>query len=364
MTDRYVDKQIKVLEFICKENFREDAITSSLLKITDNELEKILGELQWSNLLKVRERELLNSGDEHRSYDDILIYYLVMNKDGLANLLARLKKNYPRHSKTIIQEKILKKISRRFKGITTREEIIELLQEWGVPKVLIEYHPTECETIFSALNYYALSAKKEDYSIFAKIMEGLVHPFMFGGNREKSQTTIDNFNCLIEEDKFVIKDGCFQRIGKDDSQKHNQLHKKNSPEKIAILEIPERSHEEYAISVKDREIWINNYFISKPHAVGSNLEFFLYLLDNPNKEIKKSELPTNLKNQISKKNFSKILNALGFKGEILKTFFPKRSKSILSFKQRVNHNYLVERGIKEDILLKELRLAHTKNNPK
>ncbi|MFA7208740.1 MAG: hypothetical protein WC120_00495 [Parcubacteria group bacterium] len=227
MTDRYVDKQIKVLELICKNNFEEEAISSHALKITDNELEKILEEFQQSNLLKVQQKDLLNSSDEYRAYDDILIYYLVMNKDGLTNLLAELKKNHPRHDKSIIREKNLKKISKRFGGIITRAEIIESLQEWGVPKSLIEYQPTECEMIFSILNYYALSAKKEDYYVFAKIIEGLVQPFMFDGDRKEMEKTIDNFNCLIEDDNFVIKNGHLQR-GRDDANSNIVVSRENS----------------------------------------------------------------------------------------------------------------------------------------
>ena len=363
MADRYVDKQIKVLEFICKNNFREDAVTSSLLKITDDELEKILEELQWFNFLKIQQKDLLNINDEHRAYDDILIYYVVTSKDGLANLLAKLKKNYPRHSKPIIREKTLEKISKHFSDVASKEEIVELLIECGVPKSLIGHQPTKWKMVFSILNYYALSTKKDDYNIFAKIIEGIVHPLMSDGNKEEAQKVATRFNGLIEYDDFVIKDSHLRKIKHNDPERHSKLDKNTFSAKTNTLKTPIASHiKEYVISAKDREIRINDYLLSKPHAVGSNFEFFLFLLANPDKEIKKSELSSDLRSQIGKKSFSKILNALGFKGEILKTFFPKRGKSSLLFKQQVNYDYIVNSGIREGILLKELELAHIKNS--
>lgn len=123
--------------------------------------------------------------------------------------------------------------------------------------------------------------------------------------------------------------------------------------------------DKYNITLKDREIWVNDrYLLSKPHSIGSNMEFFLYILDNQDKEIKRSELPQNIITEIKGKKFSKIINALGFKGEILKAFFPKRGKGSVLFKQSVNKSELKKIGINEDLFLKELALAHAKHGPK
>lgn len=123
--------------------------------------------------------------------------------------------------------------------------------------------------------------------------------------------------------------------------------------------------DKYEISIKDRELWINNtYLLSKPFAVGSNFEFFLYLFENTDKEINEADLPIGIRKEINGKRFHKILNALGFKGEILKAFFPKRGNDKLIFKKRVTGEEILERGIDKDIFLKELDLAHAKNSPK
>lgn len=123
--------------------------------------------------------------------------------------------------------------------------------------------------------------------------------------------------------------------------------------------------EKYGVSVNDREIWINNkYLINKPHAVGSNMEFFSYIMENKNKEIRRNKLPDSVQKEIRGKGFSKIINALGFSGEILKAFFPKRGKGLLVFNQEISREELQKRGIKEKVFLKELELAHIKHSPK
>jgi hypothetical protein len=218
MADRYVDKQIKVLELIRKEKFRGDAISGHALKITDDELEKILEEFQQSNLLKVQQKDLLNSSDEYRVYDDILIYYLITDKDGLINLLAKLKKNHPRHIKPIIREKTLGKMAKQFGNLETKSEIVALLKKSGVPKLLIESQHMQWKMIFAVLNYYALSAKKEDFQIFKKIIEEFVHPLMFDGNKKEAQGMINMLNSLLEYDGFVIRDGHLQRTQKANNE--------------------------------------------------------------------------------------------------------------------------------------------------
>ncbi len=91
----------------------------------------------------------------------------------------------------------------------------------------------------------------------------------------------------------------------------------------------------FSVSTRDREIRINNYVISKPHAVGKNMSFFEHLMGNPSKGIKRDDLSPFLQGEIRGKKFSKILNDLGFKSEILKAFFPKRGKGFLIFTPQV-----------------------------
>lgn len=127
----------------------------------------------------------------------------------------------------------------------------------------------------------------------------------------------------------------------------------------------------YSISVKDREIRVNTYLISRPHAVGSNFEFFEYVRSQASHtKIERKNLPSkfeqlSIKEQIKNKSFIKILNGLGFKGEILKAYFYNRAKDTLTYKgDKIEKDDLEKAGVNIPLFLKELDLAHTKNSPK
>ena len=123
---------------------------------------------------------------------------------------------------------------------------------------------------------------------------------------------------------------------------------------------------EYEVSVRDREIRINGYFVGKPHAVGSNLEFFEYVRRQPSgtKVERKNLLDSgggDLKQQLKQKRFNRILTDLGFKGQILKAFFPKRGKDALIYRgDKITKADLEKAGVKTSLFLKELE--HTAMN--
>lgn len=127
---------------------------------------------------------------------------------------------------------------------------------------------------------------------------------------------------------------------------------------------PKIELKEYRIELKDRGIWINEHLLSKPHAVGKNMRFFEYLIEHPDKPVKQETLPSFVQEEIGAKSFSKILHDLGFKGEILKAFFPARGKNQLLFRKEVSLKQLQKDGVNTELLLQELRLAHIKSNPK
>jgi hypothetical protein len=125
----------------------------------------------------------------------------------------------------------------------------------------------------------------------------------------------------------------------------------------------------FKVRVEDRNIYVNDYLLSKPHAVGSNYEFFEYLCSHPQKRIERKNLPDfgglALKEQVKSKSFIKILNELGFKGEILKAFFPKRGKDVVVYRgDKIIKKDLEKAGVKIQLFLKELEVAHIKNTNK
>jgi hypothetical protein len=165
------------------------------------------------------------------------------------------------------------------------------------------------------------------------------------GQRNQIVSEVRNLRKLVEE------------LQTKDTEKKQEL----TPSIKERLEIPKT----FEVKVKDRYIWINNYLLSKPHAVGTNFEFFDFIRRQPtNSKITKQDMPDWLKNEIGNKRFIKILNELGFKGEVLKAFFPKRGKNILTYRgDKITKEDLEKAGVKIPLFLKELELAHLKNRP-
>lgn len=127
-----------------------------------------------------------------------------------------------------------------------------------------------------------------------------------------------------------------------------------------------KAPEIFELTVNDREILINNFLISKPHAVGTNLATLQDIrIKKPNKPIRKSDLPNFLKEEIGSGSLADILYQLGFTGEILKAFFPKRSKKgVIQYAgDKITKKDLQNRGINISLLMKQLELANIKNNP-
>jgi len=169
-------------------------------------------------------------------------------------------------------------------------------------------------------------------------------------------------------DKFSEqnKDKRLKRIdSKTYAEKRGRQVEELKEEKRKTIVIPKI----FKIKIKDRYIWVNEYLLSKPHAVGSNFEFFEYIRSKPaNTKIERNSLPDSgglsLKKEVKNKSFIKILNELGFKGEILKAFFPKRGKNTLVYKgDKITKEDLQKAGIKIPLFLKELEVAHLKNSP-
>ena len=126
----------------------------------------------------------------------------------------------------------------------------------------------------------------------------------------------------------------------------------------------------FQINVRDREIWINDYLVGKPHAVGNNFEFFDYVRLKPaNTKIEWKTIPDTagysaMKDEIDGRRFVKILNAIGFTGEITKAFFYKVGSDSLFYRgDKITQQDLQGAGVKMPLFLKQLEVAHLKNCP-
>lgn len=106
-----------------------------------------------------------------------------------------------------------------------------------------------------------------------------------------------------------------------------------------------KNEAEYEINYKDSgEIILNNkYLLSRVHFGSENDVFFGEVFKNPRKEIKKKELQDRFPEL--HKDFHKLVYELGFKGELLKIFFPKITSSSVYFQ-----NYVTKQDLEKLII--------------
>ncbi len=122
--------------------------------------------------------------------------------------------------------------------------------------------------------------------------------------------------------------------------------------------------ETFFVKIKDREVRVNSFLLGKPYAIGKNMTFLEYISERPHQLLKRSDMPEHIQEEMGKRTFGKILNALGFTGQILKAFAPKRNKSAVLFRDEVTKSQLEEDGVDVELMIKELELAHRRNNRK
>ena len=101
----------------------------------------------------------------------------------------------------------------------------------------------------------------------------------------------------------------------------------------------------YEVSYSDinRKILVNNFLIAQPNFMGENEVVFTYLYKHPNDAISKEQIEITSKTKITKR-FSKIIENLGFTGELKKAFFII-SKDKIMFRNPITNNVLKELGI-------------------
>lgn len=88
-----------------------------------------------------------------------------------------------------------------------------------------------------------------------------------------------------------------------------------------------------------REILLNNFLIGKPDFNGENDNVFGYLFKNPNVPVSLDDLGKALGGKPPKKALSKIIENLGFRGEMKAIFFSV-SKTSIMFRNPITHEHL------------------------
>ncbi len=93
-----------------------------------------------------------------------------------------------------------------------------------------------------------------------------------------------------------------------------------------------------------RQVLLNDMFqLAKPNFDSENDLVFGFLYKNPNKTFSKKNIEQELKTSITK-DFHKIVENLGFKGDLAKIFF-STSKNSIMFRNPVSSNELEQMGI-------------------
>jgi tetratricopeptide (TPR) repeat protein len=232
----------------------------------------------------------------------------------------------------------------------------------------IAYSFKEVGDTKQAKNIY--EKEKELHGETSAVLNNLAIIYEKEGILKKAKEYIKKAKNLAEKDDEIVNQN-YERLA--------HYSKEKSVERRGIKDLPLNEEKQmqkktkipqiFEVKVEDRYIWVNNYLLSKPHAVGSNFEFFEYVrsqLQGIKIERNKLQGPggPSLKQEVKSKGFIKILNELGFKGEILKAFFPKRGKDALIYRgDRITKKDLEKAGVRASLFIKELELAHLKNSP-
>jgi hypothetical protein len=157
-------------------------------------------------------------------------------------------------------------------------------------------------------------------------------------------------------------------INKDEFEKYYSKNKGQPPitnQDDTTSSLKESYPTELKLKVVDREVWVNNYLIAKPHAVGNNYDFLEYVRKQPfDQPITKDSLTIDIQEAMGDKTFFKILNALGFKGEIKRAFFYKVDARTLCYRgDNLTLLQLKDAGVNIKLLIKQLEVADAKYNP-
>jgi hypothetical protein len=124
----------------------------------------------------------------------------------------------------------------------------------------------------------------------------------------------------------------------------------------------------YLIEYKNRKVVLKDvdnckeYILSKPQFNETGDLFMCYIINNPDKKIRKEAIEKYNGKKIPT-GFHQLLNNLGFKGEIKKIFFPGVSNNSVMFKNNVTKKDVVDLEIDEEKLKKQIRELINDNKP-
>lgn len=101
----------------------------------------------------------------------------------------------------ILRKEALELISREIGERFTMNKMIEVFADLGVPETMF-VPDTKWRAAFYVLSYYATS--KDEYLRLLKILEGILHPLMFGGDEAKAREVQEKYRLWLKYDRIHI----------------------------------------------------------------------------------------------------------------------------------------------------------------
>lgn len=140
------------------------------------------------------EWEKLNS-QTHRAVGNRIIEF-TYEADKILPILARVS-----GKGGVIRKEALELISKEIGERFTLPKIVQVFEDLGVPETMF-IQDTKWRAVFYVLSYYA-TIKAEPLQLL-KILQGLLHPLMFGGDEKKAEETQEKYRQWLKYDRIHI----------------------------------------------------------------------------------------------------------------------------------------------------------------
>lgn len=303
------------------------------------------------------EEKVIISEAEHR---DIINYLaskdyieIIENKPPKTVILVVLPKTRP-----IIKPKALELIAKELKDYYTGADIISLLKEAGVDKRLIVYPQSKWAifyTVFAELTNY-----EQDRELLFKTICDAIHPLNLNGNQEKANELQAKFNGHLKYDGLEIcYAGANQTYVISDSASSPREQSSENFSRENKMMPKELNNYIYAVNYKNKKVILKDArhckecILSKPQFNEPNDLFMSYIVDNPDKKIRKEDIEKSIGRKIPTE-FHQLLSNLGFKGEMKRIFFPGVSNNSICFKNNITESDIADLEIDGEKLQEQI----------
>jgi hypothetical protein len=101
----------------------------------------------------------------------------------------------------VIRKAVIELISNEIGARFSLPKIVQVFEDLGVPETMF-IQDTKWRGVFYVLSYYATSETERLQLL--KILEGIVHPLMFGGDEKKAQETQEKYRQWLKYDRIHI----------------------------------------------------------------------------------------------------------------------------------------------------------------